>query len=271
MNDSGNELSLDERKAALINLLKLVMTVLDKTGLKYFAYYGTLLGAVRHQGFIPWDDDIDLGMMRKDYDKLIKIDWEKEGLRLISPQTREMSPFGFSKITDYEHLLEEDIGIENFPMGLNIDIFPIDSLSEKTLLVSERLVFLLEKLRVVKVIKISPNRSLPKNIMLFLMKIPAALFSFKCITVNIDRLSRNIRREALFCGCKCGSYGFREFSAKQNFSDLKYQDFEELSIPIPSGFYEILEAIYGDFMQLPAEEKRITHHRNKIYRKGGFK
>lgn len=267
MNGTDNELSLDERKAALISLLKRIMTVLDKNGLKYFAYYGTLLGAVRHQGFIPWDDDIDLGMMRKDYDNLIKIDWEKEGLRLISPQTREMSPFSFTKITDHEHVLEEDISIDNFSMGLNIDIFPIDSLSEKSLLVCERLVYLLEKLRTVKVIRISQKRSLPKNTIIFLLKITAAFFSFKFLTVNIDRLSRNIGREELFCGCKCGPYGFREFIEKQNFADLKYQDFEELIIPVPSGFDVILEAIYGDFMELPPEEKRITHHRNKVYRK----
>lgn len=123
-------------KACEVSMLKEFIEICEKLGLRYYALYGTLLGAVRHQGFIPWDDDIDVGMMREDYEVFVR-----EGQKYLSEhlflQTYESDPeyiSGYAKIRDNNTtFIETSVKSRKMNHGIFIDIFPLDSFSDKNL------------------------------------------------------------------------------------------------------------------------------------------
>ena len=119
-----------------LDILDTISKVLSCYEIKYFLAYGTLLGAIRHKGFIPWDDDIDLGMMRSDFNKLINIDWSLYGLQLISNSTVQNCQYAHAKIADLNSILIEDADLSDTKIGVNVDIFPIDYISDKKILVN---------------------------------------------------------------------------------------------------------------------------------------
>ena len=122
------ELSLEEKKKILVSILSEVHNFCDENNLKYFLPGGTLIGAVRHKGFIPWDDDIDIYMPRNDYEKfLCEFNKESERYQVISLKTDGYYlPFG--KVIDTKTVLIENVD-SDYKMGIYLDIFPLDNLS----------------------------------------------------------------------------------------------------------------------------------------------
>lgn len=126
------ELSLREVQKISLNILKIVDDICRQEGLTYCLFYGTLIGAIRHNGFIPWDDDIDIAMPRNDYDKLkqyfIK---HKDNLMpyvYFDPDTNENYPYMLARICDIRFKIETENEYE-YEMGCFIDIYPMDIIS----------------------------------------------------------------------------------------------------------------------------------------------
>lgn len=125
-------IELDELKSIELDILLAFHDYCEQKGLSYMLYYGTLLGAVRHQGFIPWDDDIDVVMPRDDYEAFFRsfpCDSSFETIKLISYRDRS-SIYPFIKLVDTRTEVVEDFVDPRYKTGVWIDIFPMDGLPE---------------------------------------------------------------------------------------------------------------------------------------------
>ena len=125
-----NEINLEELKAIQVEILDEVHRFCEANGIKYFLSSGTLIGAVRHKGYIPWDDDIDLYMLRSDYEDFLKeFNKKEENYRVVSLRTDKKCTIAYAKVERLGTVLIEDV---DHPMeqGVNIDIFPVDGVPD---------------------------------------------------------------------------------------------------------------------------------------------
>lgn len=124
---------IDELKFISYNILKFVADFCEINNIKYYLFAGTLLGAIRHEGFIPWDDDIDIAIPRDDYEKFI-IEFDRNNdvnYKVLSIENSNKYYLPYAKVIDNRTLLFED-GKESMPIGVFIDIFPLDSIPDKS-------------------------------------------------------------------------------------------------------------------------------------------
>ena len=122
-------ISMQEVQKGSLEILKRIDKICAQLKLKYCLAYGTLIGAIRHKGFIPWDDDVDIMMPRKDYDTLVKyfIDHKDElkPLEIINPQVNKKCPYTISRISDSRYKLDVD-NEDDYGIGLFVDVYPLD-------------------------------------------------------------------------------------------------------------------------------------------------
>ena len=119
-----------------LDIVKDVVSLCEKHGLKYYMLGGTMLGAIRHGGFIPWDDDIDLGMVREDYERFLELSYKLPGrLKVVNYRNTPSYQYYITRVLDTEtKVIEERIGNENKYTNASIDIFPIDGTPNNKLL-----------------------------------------------------------------------------------------------------------------------------------------
>ncbi len=245
------------------NILVSFISACDRLGLKYYLLGGTLLGAVRHRGFIPWDDDIDVGMLRADYEVFLH-----EGQKLLPEsyflQTFETDPDYpqcFAKLRDSgTTFIETSVRHRKINHGVYIDIFPLDYYPEKT--VQQRLLRL--KLRALffrqrSEFYLPEYNKVTLNSLLF-GPLSRALFpTTQSIVRNMDQTLRSVPDSALVCNY-CGAWGERETAPLSWFGDGVYGTFEGLPVRLPAAYDCWLTKVYGNYMELPPEEKRVAHH-----------
>ena len=119
------EITIEEKKRISLEILDVIHDFCKKNGIKYYLAYGTLLGAVRHKGFIPWDDDIDLVMSRPDYELFQKL-FNVDGYTFVNEETKNIFPLVFGKV-----FANNTFGVYNgisMNYGVAVDIFPLDGL-----------------------------------------------------------------------------------------------------------------------------------------------
>ncbi|MDN6597389.1 MAG: LicD family protein, partial [Lentilactobacillus parabuchneri] len=129
---------MDNQVIALIhqvelNIFKMFASIARKYQINYIALGGTMLGSIRHQGFIPWDDDMDVGMLRSDYERFLKIAPEalkSEHYFLQTPWTDENYALSYSKLLDRNTFIEEKNNVNNARKGVFLDIFPLDQIPD---------------------------------------------------------------------------------------------------------------------------------------------
>ena len=264
------QLTKEEIKNIQLKILNIVANYCDKENLTYFLGYGTLLGAVRHQGYIPWDDDIDILMPRPDYEKFIRDFCIMEDYKVYSYSIDSEYPYTFAKVSYEKSLLIEKTDLGFKKLGVNIDIFPLDGLpsSEKIRKKIFRTIKIRENILDIKKISINKNRSKYKNMILRIGKSILYPISYKKIieNINIDASKYNYY-DCDFIGNIVSSYGYDEIMPKEIFEDKIKLKFEGDEFYAPIGYDKYLVNIYDNYMEMPPLENRVTHHNFKAYMK----
>ena len=266
----------EEVKCCSLEILSYIDCVCKANNLRYYLCAGTLLGAIRHHGFIPWDDDIDIMMPRNDYEKLFSIMNDTGSYAALNGANTKNFPYAFGKIVDNRTIKKEPIRYSCQVIGVDIDVFPLDNFPDSE---KESLTFLKEiehcqrlVSRRISAYKIEPslNKTITRNCKIFVNRL-AEFFGSPDINDVVSEFSVLAQRYNTQSTCHCGistlyHYGMGERYRKLIFDGTVYVSFEGKDYPAPSGYDEYLTGMYGsDYMQSPPLEKRRTHHFYKAY------
>jgi lipopolysaccharide cholinephosphotransferase len=265
------EISLTNLKNIQLSILKEVIDFCNRNNITYYAAYGTLLGAVRHKGYIPWDDDIDIMMPRPDYTKFVNSFHSEDNLLKVATCFNYTNfPLLFAKVFDTRTKVVEALDIE-FEMGVFIDVFPIDGLPSDIKLSNKHFNFLklYHKFLALKwVPKYKKTRKMYKNIPIYLLKyIVTSFVSYRFIQKRINKLVLKFdysKCEYVACTATC-IYGKRERFNKSYLADSVLLDFENIKVKCSIEFDKCLTNLYGDYMTPPPANKQFSHHSFKAY------
>lgn len=267
-------LTLKEIQDIELKLLLGFDEVCSSLGLRYSLGGGSLLGAVRHKGFIPWDDDIDVMMPRPDYDAFLnycknsKLEFET-----ITYDTVEGYNSLFARVSDLNTIIKDELMDMPFEMGVGIDIFPIDGLGKtekKAKNIFYRTYLKREILNATGWRRFFRSRTHsvlvePVRFSLFVL---SRFVDPKQLLKKIDKENhRHSFDGSVYAGCVCGSYREREIMKTDTFTNYCELDFEGHKIKAINNYDEYLTKHYGDYMKLPPVEKQKTHHTYKAYKK----
>lgn len=263
----GTRLSESEIKDVLIQLLVSIHNYCEQENLSYFLSYGSLIGAIRHKGFIPWDDDIDICMPRKDYETLIKHYNEKQTgtTVLISPENDPDYYVTSAKLLDTRTVMKEHVSVDK-TIGVYLDIFPIDYWPddrEHAIKQNKKITFL-RKMLTLKNLQIDPKRGCIKNLIVMLGHIALIGIGRRKLINKIISVSTmyNENRTPKYAGVVSESdhYGIREIMPVEWMQRITKATFEGKEYKIPAYYDSILSQLYGDYMSFPPKTEQISHH-----------
>ena len=263
------ELSLKEVQRESLNILKALDGICTKLNLRYWLMYGSLIGAVRHGGFIPWDDDLDIAMPRDDFDRLVAyFAANSAGCRplvLIDRSTYAAgTPFLIARLSNTEYRQIGEYGAAVPEMGVFIDIYPFDGMGND----ADKAVELKKDCeRHVKAYMdtffFKTGNPVKDSLRLIKRKILSRRIGGpETHLIKLDDAIKGYSyRDSRYVGNCTWNYGYpRDFYCKEDLDELIQMKFEDFMVPVPAGYDRILTACYGDYMQLPPERERCGHH-----------
>lgn len=251
--------------------MKYVKKICDDNKLRYFICSGTLIGAVRHKGFIPWDDDIDMALPRNDYMELVNILKDGQRYRILTFHNNEDYYYPYAKIVDTNTVLTERGKRPIKGLGVCIDVFPIDGLPRGNL----KIWYHMNKLTICRLMLYLSLQRYPKqlgNVTRYIIKCILWPFSkavgWKRWIRCVDRLGTKYDyNHGDKVGCIVGGYFNKEIVSKKVFEKAIVMEFEGETFPAPVGYDEYLTSKYGNYMEFPPEKERVPHHGFEAYLK----
>jgi lipopolysaccharide cholinephosphotransferase len=255
------EIKLDELKSIQINILKAIDSFCKQNNIKYFLAYGTLLGSVRHKGYIPWDDDIDIIMSRSDYEVFLKkFNLSSIRYKFICNQNFDEYYLVFGKAIDTQTVLIENGVINASHIGIYVDIFPYDNRYDSyscSLLLSYLIKFI-NFIRLTKPLSFNhKTKTITRQLIFYIFKLITAPFSLKKLNNIVESLSKiSNQNNSKYVSVAPGSIIYE----RAWFNDCIEEKFEGIYFQIPREYDKVLTAMFGNYMQLPSVEKRVSHH-----------
>ena len=257
-------------KLKLKQTFKFCIEFFKEHGINWYAAGGTVLGAVRHKDIIPWDDDIDIMVPRKDYNKLLDLASTLYGTSYSIASTRNFGYYlGAAKIVDETTTLWEAPRFR-YPLGVFVDIFPIDQFDYE---IEQYSTLLKEHLEVFEKYARSISKPGIKDFMFYAKtKHPNALLDlFKgCLysSKKAEELYKSFlgidgifdQGKGRYVASPFGAYGCKEYFPAEYFDTYEELPFGDLEIRVPGMYKEYLGKMYGNYMELPPIEKRKSHH-----------
>lgn len=260
-----SETELKKLQSIETEMFRVFIEVCEKLNLRYYVLGGTLLGAVRHGGFIPWDDDIDLGMPRDDYEVFLR-----EAPSLLPShlflQNYRTDPEYCLNITKIRNtgttFIEYESRQQDICHGVFIDIFPLDHYPDTAW--AELLYKIKRRVLKVRIGKAFIWDDAPNPIKELLKK-PLDLIwpDVKAAVEDRERLFRSFSYSGMIANF-CGQWGEKEIVPAQWYGEGVELTFEGLKVKAPKEYHKWLTQVYGDYMQLPPVEKRVTHHKTLV-------
>ena len=256
-----------EYQTYLIDMLRFLTEFCKNNGIVFYMFYGSLIGTMRHQGFIPWDDDIDVVFPRPEYEKLISALGHTDGrYQIVSMHTNNLFTAPLAKLIDTKTKLIQNYGYrETVELGAYIDLFVYDGFPDDEKRRSEHMD------RCIKLTKQWSHAnhsfhysgsSFIKDVARRAWYLPSVIKGTKCCLKEIDKNAKKYSfDDCHYVGSAAYvTYGSREIFEKTDLSFTEYGVFEGIQVPIPNGYDHILTHIYGDWRKLPPKEKQVTHH-----------
>lgn len=257
------EEDISRLKGIELGILKSFISVCDRLNLVYFAVGGTLLGTIRHKGFIPWDDDIDVAMPRKDYDIFIAKAQAllPDDLFLQNIYTEKNWFSNYAKIRKNNTLfVESSIKERKINHGVFIDVFPLDYYPEdrlKQLIVDTKLRIINRRLSDGYIKDHKENTSVQARIVKTVTRMLWP--DLKKVSYMKEKLITTVP-ESKYVIVYCGAWGKREIAKRKWFDKIIKKQFEDININVPKKYNKYLNRVYGDYMKLPPIEERKGHH-----------
>lgn len=266
--NNASKISLEEMKEIEVEILKKIDEVCRNNKLTYSLMDGSLIGAIRHKGFIPWDDDIDIMMPRPHYEKLkdILIKEPIEGLKYMSSETQEDFYYPFAKIVSTKTTMKEYKSLEINDYGVFIDVFPIDGIYENKIkrFIQMRLIKILRPfLEISFHEKIDTNSNI-KFIIKSLINIFAKMIGYKKIVSFINKISKKCNyNQSTYVTILYSTISTKakKYYKRDVFENVSYRKFEKEEFAVIKEFDRYLTDLFGDYMELPPIEKRISNHK----------
>lgn len=260
-------IDLNELKKIQLQILDEVATFCEANNINYWLDSGTLIGAVRHKGFIPWDDDIDLAMLREDYDKFIKLfNSHNERYKVYCYENNKKFYYSYAKILDTQTILYEP-DERGSKISINIDLFVYDN-APSDMKSAEKIYKKRDRYNTCEFAYKHHGKAkggVLRRFSVSLLKIFVRMFPRSYF---VKRLVKNAKKysekDTEFVGdfTGCMTHFICDKASLNEFIDA---EFEGKKYKIPIGYDKILRLIYGDYTQLPPEEERVSHHKFKAY------
>lgn len=250
--------------AIALDMLIELDRICKKHGIQYFLIAGTLLGAVRHKGFIPWDDDIDVGMMRSDYERFLELSSEfKDPYFLQTPYTDDGYFFSFAKVRNGNSAsISIPFRFERFNQGIALDVFPVDNCTKEDVKQNFDKInsLIIDNSNYMR--KSSPDAYDRERHALWSGRNPLSVYE------EIQRIARTHENDETdyVSLSTCTVYPCEKFVwKKEDVTQLIDMEFEGFRFPCPKGYDAILTTQFGDYMQFPPVEKRGAWHDKNIF------
>lgn len=259
------KMTLKDVQSVSLDILSDVHEFCVNNNIKYSLAGGTLIGAIRHKGFIPWDDDVDIVMPRPDYDRFMKTYHSNKGYKALSLVNDKNVYVAYGRVYEDElTIAKTTIPWTNRTTGLWIDIFPLDGCEDDIDIVAKRinrirryarLAFIQRSVR----FSYSQCNGIAKKLK-WIIKKPTLLLGN--IAKKWDKECRTVAYGTTnhICAYSFVRYGVKEFRPIETFADTKIVQFEDRQVCITTGYDQFLRLQFGDYMKLPPAEKRVPIH-----------
>lgn len=270
------ELNIEQIHKATLGIVEKLIEICDKINVNYYVAYGSLIGVVRHKGFIPWDDDFDVVMLRDDYEKFcdycIKNENKLKPFKLLSRKCEKKYPYNIARLNNMNYKAVYD-NVQGYESGIFIDIYPLDGAGsdvDKVLKKMEKKKSNLFRITLWSIddhyTKSTYNkwyRSIIKYFVRGYSKVRGAkhfldkMENFKNLyDINNSRYIAEMTWDS----------GLTLYE-KSWFDKYIYMDFENLKVKVPIGYDDFLRCHYGDYMKFPPKEEQVPHHEYKVYQR----
>ena len=264
----GRRMTTAEQKQVMLGLLKYVDKICRDNNIKYSLIGGSLIGAIRHQGFIPWDDDIDIILMPKEHKKLIKILKKDDNnkYKLLLPEESTSYKYPFLKLIDMRTVLEETKYVDVEDYGVYLDIFSYHYVSNNRFM---RVLHYCGQVFIKKLFSLAArNPKNERNILKKILFLPCRLVPASLIKKKyVEYCTNDNFTEYVLSNWPV--YGFnKEIQMAKNVKEYMNIKFENIDSMIFKNYDKILTTTFGNYMTLPPEKDRVSNHNIRIWWRG---